>query len=251
MREIHPQSGQIGLVVLLIMTTMLTVGIGAISRSTQDLRITRQELESSQLFNAAEAGIEEGLADLESGVSFNNGRYQGTTTVEDIQVDYEIQEISEINTTVQENQVFFISTDRGAPQPADVLTLEWAMGQNCSTDNPASIIVNLYSHSKSTITEGHAKCNRNDGFTVGSGSININLTNDIIKIGIRPIYSSTNIRASTDGAWILPLQGYRIESVAKLPNSDETKAIVLDKTIRMTTSILEYNVYSGTTIIMK
>lgn len=56
MRE---NSGQIALVVLLIMVALLTIGLAVVSRSVTDIRISKETEESARAFSAAEAGIEE------------------------------------------------------------------------------------------------------------------------------------------------------------------------------------------------
>jgi type II secretory pathway pseudopilin PulG len=52
------ESGQTALVVLLIMSVLLTIGIGVASDSTVEQATTRQELESMEAFNAADETIE-------------------------------------------------------------------------------------------------------------------------------------------------------------------------------------------------
>lgn len=54
-------SGQALLIVVLIMAVALTIGLAVVSRSITDIKISRQEEESSRVFSVAEAGIEESL----------------------------------------------------------------------------------------------------------------------------------------------------------------------------------------------
>jgi len=54
-------SGQVLLVILLIMAVGLTMGLAVVSRSVTDVSISRQEEESVRVFSVAEAGIEEAL----------------------------------------------------------------------------------------------------------------------------------------------------------------------------------------------
>lgn len=54
-------SGQALLIILLIMAVALTVGLGVVSRSITDIKISRQEEDSARVFSVAEAGIEESL----------------------------------------------------------------------------------------------------------------------------------------------------------------------------------------------
>ena len=56
------EAGQAGLIVMLVMVVLLTLGVSIATRSTQDVTQSRQEEETSRVFDAAEAGIEEALA---------------------------------------------------------------------------------------------------------------------------------------------------------------------------------------------
>lgn len=74
------QSGQMVLIVVLVMVVALTIGLSMVARTTTDIKISRQQEESARAFSAAEAGIEELLktgagnfasATLESGAKFS------------------------------------------------------------------------------------------------------------------------------------------------------------------------------------
>lgn len=55
------QSGQALIIILLIMAVGLTVGLSVISRSTSDIKISKQEEEAARAFSVAELGIERAL----------------------------------------------------------------------------------------------------------------------------------------------------------------------------------------------
>src|SRR3990167_5038568 len=61
------QSGQVALIVLLVMVVMLTLGISIAQRGVADVRISQQEEDSARAFQAAEAGLEQALSTLSSG----------------------------------------------------------------------------------------------------------------------------------------------------------------------------------------
>lgn len=63
------QSGQILLIVLLVLTVATTVALSLVARTTIDQNISSQVEESSRAFNAAEAGIEEALQKQATGVT--------------------------------------------------------------------------------------------------------------------------------------------------------------------------------------
>src|SRR6185369_1704811 len=71
------QSGQIGIIIILIMVVLLTVGLSLASRSTREVRLSQQEVESNRVFNVAEAGIEQALS---SDFSFQGEEYHPSPT---------------------------------------------------------------------------------------------------------------------------------------------------------------------------
>lgn len=72
-------SGQILIVVLLIVAVGLTVGIALITRSISGLKISTQEEESARAFSVAEAGLEEAFLSGQPGV-VPVGEYEATVT---------------------------------------------------------------------------------------------------------------------------------------------------------------------------
>lgn len=84
------QSGQILLIVLLIMVVGLTVGLAVIARSVTSIKISTEEEDSQKAFYAAEAGLEElllpgAVGDSTSG-NFDGASYTATIakgTIED------------------------------------------------------------------------------------------------------------------------------------------------------------------------
>lgn len=247
------QSGQIGLVVLLIMTTMLTVGIGAVSQSTRDLRITRQEVEASQVFNAAEAGIEAGLSDIDSG-AYGGGTQTGSFAVDDIDVSYEIAESNVLDAQVLENQVAVVDTGylSGNSVAGEDLRITWGSGQSCP--NKASIVVKVYnSNDESVWTGGYGCSGQGDEFADGSsGSITLTLNDGDAFVRVRPVYFDTNmvIAPNVGGSWSLPVQYHSITARASRPTSGETKVIQLDKTLETAPSVFDYALFSGTSLIL-
>jgi Tfp pilus assembly protein PilX len=71
-RHAPAQSGQIGVIILLLMVVMLTIGISFLSRSTRELRVATQESESSRVLSAAESGIESALNSNLSTLSYTS-----------------------------------------------------------------------------------------------------------------------------------------------------------------------------------
>lgn len=76
------QSGQILLIVVLIMTVALTVTLSVATRSITNLRSSSEEANSERAFSAAEAGIEKAISsNIGSSGTFLNNTASFTTTV--------------------------------------------------------------------------------------------------------------------------------------------------------------------------
>src|SRR5258708_19174487 len=61
-RRTRHQSGQIGIIIILIMVVLLTVGLSLAARSSREVTLSTQEAESTRTFNAAEAGVEQAMS---------------------------------------------------------------------------------------------------------------------------------------------------------------------------------------------
>ena len=86
------EAGQAGLIVMLVMVVLLTLGVSIATRSTQDVTQSRQEEETSRVFDAAEAGIEEALAGA-------LGTITGTSLSglhSDLSATYSVEEVSNL-----------------------------------------------------------------------------------------------------------------------------------------------------------
>lgn len=258
-------SGQIGVLVLLAMTAMLTVGIGAVTRSTQDLRVTRQEVESSRSFAAAEVGIEEALHEI---TVFEEQAVDGAVIEQTIvgsvqvrepllddqqteqratyQVEYQVEPIHMIDSFVQEGDV--VSVNVAGVAPGTPLRIDWG-GDSC--DNPetqAKIVVSLISNTNPTIRRGYSKCAPHQGLHGLGGAdsvLNIDELSNIEIVNIKVLGSGTNLSASGTG---LPVQAYRVTSRATPEHSQEVKAVSLDRMIPNPPSIFDYALVSGTSI---
>jgi len=98
MRQELIKKGQAALIVLLVVAVALGFGLSTISRSTTELKISKQEQEASRAFNAAEAGIEEALRTLISGdIDIGEGE-------DIINVNYEVEGLDSLEGVFAENE---------------------------------------------------------------------------------------------------------------------------------------------------
>lgn len=258
--SLQSQAGQVGLVILLIMSGMLAVALSLAARTTQELVLTEQEKDSVRVFNAAEEGVERALStDLNfSGESTGDIEFgvEGIDESVFANVAYSITKKNNLET------VFFegvsLAVDVTGVTTGQSLKIEWSREDNCSTDDPASLIIAIFSVSGGATQvryEGIGACDRSDGFTLAS-SINNGyrreynlplLTNDFL-VRIRAVYNDTYGRVTGVGL-TLPVQYYAIRSQAYSTTGNETRVVEVNRTLNTAPSIFDYAVYSGTTLV--
>lgn len=98
---VKKSSGQALLVTLLVLSVVLTTGLSLVARTITDIAISEEETQSQEAFEAAEAGVEEALHQLQSGtVDINPADLANALEVEEMDVtisNFEASEIQEIS----------------------------------------------------------------------------------------------------------------------------------------------------------
>jgi len=250
------QSGQVGVIVLLIMVVLLTVGLSVASRSTQDLFLSQQQVDSTRVFNAAEAGIDQALSS-----SFEFEGEQATGTISnfndgDIDIDYQITKVNQLETRLFE--MISVKVDV-AGNANNGLRIEWSKLDDCGTEDVPSLVASVYSDDAGTTRVRHYSlegCDRSDNFLASSSinndgyrrSYDLPLTTDDLFVRIKPIYNDTNIRVTGDG-WTLPVQYYNVRSEAVNTNGTETRIVEINRTLDAAPSIFDYAVFSQSTLV--
>lgn len=253
-RATNSQSGQIGVVILLIMVVILTVGLSVASRTTQETFLSTQSSESARVFNAAEAGVEEALSlDLDS--LTQDVTTGSVDTVDDTTVDYSIRREAALETQLFRGVSVGINVE--GVTTGNGITVDWS--REACANNPASFVAAIYSNDGSGTKVRYrtlGNCARGDGFEQASGlggnPYNFRftlplLTNDRL-VRLQPVYNDTQARISGSG-WILPTQFYRIRSEARNELGDETRIVEVNRTLPAAPSIFDYALYSGGTLV--
>lgn len=259
-RNLRHQSGQVGVAILLTMTVLLTMGLSIASRSTEDLFLSEQQSESARVFNAAEAGVEDALAanfDFEG-----QSRTGSVTTITDTTVDYSVTKQNVLETRLFEGVTVKVDVDdsgagTGLTTNSNIL-LQWSKESDCATQDPASLIVSVFYNDAGTVRAryyAYGACDHSDGFTLGTSSsdgyfrqVNMPLLAGDLFVRIKTVYNDTHIRVSGVG-WTLPVQAYNIRSEAKNVLGNETRAVEVNKTLDAAPSVMDYALFSGTTIV--
>lgn len=242
-------SGQVALIVLLIMVVILTIGLSLASRSITDIRISQDEKEALRAFSAAEAGIEEALR---QDLSVWSG---GAVSVGSLKADVTVAETGERTTqTIEEGGTMSILLE-GASSPPTSLRINWIdTTKSNETSDYASIEVIVYKQSGSNYTFRRFAYNaqhRNNGFTdistSGEGNFyrqeSISIEADDRLVRIKPLYNKATIMVTSDTG-TLPVQQYNITSQA-IAEGEKTSKIIVSRTIPVLPPIFDYVLFSG------
>jgi Tfp pilus assembly protein PilX len=252
--KLKANRGQAGLIVMLIMVVLLTVGISIAARSSSDVGLSRQEEEASRAFDAAEAGIEKALEEIGTGTFSESG----TVDITGITTSYSIGEEQTLNTRVIQGHVAQVDVSNASG--GETVRISWAKNQNCDT-NAASVIVAIYNHSGANYTvrrEAYAACDHSDNFETsgvvdGSGgyfkSVPVGLVSGDQIMRVMPVYNDTDILVEGSGGYNLPVQYYKVRSEATHDVGGETKVVEVTRTLPAIPSIFDYVLFSGTSIV--
>jgi hypothetical protein len=255
------ESGQIGVIILLIMVVLMTIGLSVASRTTQDLAISQQSAESTRVFNAAEAGIEEALS-----TDLTAAQDGSTTTVSNfdsdrLEVSYTVNKVEALETRVFEGTTVMV--DVTGAVTGQSIRLEWSHENDCSTEAPASLYVAVYSVDPVDPNVVNVKnygigsgCSHSDNFTSGTTINNdgyrrsyvLSLTTNDSFVRIKPVYNDTHLRVTGVG-WTLPVQYFNIRSEARSGLGDEARTVEVNRTLPTAPSFMDFTVYSGTTVL--
>jgi hypothetical protein len=253
----NQNSGQIGVIVLLIMVVLLTLGISVASRTTQDLFLAQQQVESTRVFNAAEAGIEQALA---SNFEFEGASFEGSLPNfggTDIDVAYRIEKVNQLQSRLFE--MAGVKIDVTSSIPGNTLDIKWSKDDDCGTQEIASLMVTSYSQTPEgarAYTQAYAGCDRSDGFTTADNinedglrrRVVMSIPDNTTFVKVTSIYTDTDVLIS-GGNWSLPVQSFAIRSQAQNNQGNEYRAVEVNRSLDSPPSILDYALFSGDSII--
>ena len=254
---INQQRGQVALIVLLMMMAILIVGLSLAVRTAEDLLLTTSQAESARVFSAAEAGIEEALSQgfdfigNEQFVSLGEGYYD----LADVSYSVTKQNIVEVQTLEGASLKIDLSTAASMLNP--LLDINWSETSNC-LDNPASLIISVYYDDAGTIAVRHyglAGCDRGDGFILAGASgqsgfsfyYQLPLTPTDLVARIRPVYNDTKLMVSSAN-FTLPTQSYLIRAEAKNTVGNESRAVMVERSLPTQASVFDFALVSGINI---
>ncbi len=251
----HNQSGQVAIVILLIMVVLLTVGLSLASRTTQELFLSQQEAESARVFNAAEVGVEDALTyDFDSITGTGEIQITDPQAVEDVLTDITIQPANTLETQIVEGAAVHLNL---TGTTSSNFIVHW--GRTAEACNAASLLVSTYYDDNGTakvIHEAFGPCTRtpDDAFTIigvtdsSNGYYKQKTVTLPSGMGITPqfariraVYSDTALRVTGTGL----TQSFAIRSAASTQVGEESRTVEVARTLSGAPSYMDYALYSG------
>lgn len=235
----------------------MTVGVSVASRSTTNVSLSRQEEESNQVLNAAEAGVEKALSEEIENLPFNaNNVYEDNLTVDNKSVNFIIQKRNNLETQLFEG----VTAQITLPTIPSNQTLQISWQKTCNPE-PASVMVTVYNNSGGNYTSRTFAYNTACGNTPGGngftgtfaaggyqGVANVTVQPGDVYARIKPLYANTDVLVTGAGGLNLPEQYYKIRSTATNDVGTEERAVEVNRTLPVAPSFMDYAIYSGTTI---
>lgn len=261
--QIRKQDGQILLVVILATVVALTVGLSAITRTITNTRLSTEEANSQKALSAAEAGIEQLLADPGLGVSSKDLSNNADFKAEAKEVKDTPFHLNDGNIILKDDGADIWLTDQpdfsGAAWTGQI-DLYWTSSEDGDACNSAAVEVviieglrddpNMRRVTADPCSAGGVRDNNFDPANISDVIIpnpnktyNYNISVPIVDgyiVRVIPLYENTEMAVNADS--VLPVQGHVIESVG---TSGETtrKLRVYQPNPRLPIEFFPYNVF--------
>ena len=253
-------SGQVALIVLLVMVVMLTLGVSIAQRGVADVRISQQEEDSARAFQAAETGVEQALSTLSGGegsfgedtsyeVTVAQGGASGFTSGQAVTAgETLIVNLEGASVNLTGFDIYFIEKGR----------------DDCDT-SPAAVEASVVYKPGSDMRvrrEGFDVVSRGNSFDVvskGSYSFEgktfcakatVSLTGNDIELRVKPLYSQAVIGVDPrpDTATVTNDQFLEVDSVGQTTGG-VTRAVTVRRGLPQLPPIFDYVLFSGGGII--
>lgn len=259
LRSSASNSGQVGLIVLLIMVVILAMGLSLATRTSQQAELSIQQEDTARVFNAAEAGVEAALANIYQFESAGNieGISEEQASLDlagsNAEINYTVSKSNTLETHLRQGT----STEIIVPS-AGTISFYWATESDCQ--NTASLILSVYSNNAGAVSARHyavGNCDgastRNDNFianTSGEGPYRFGYTlattaNDQF-VRVKPVYSDTDIRIVGSPS----VSQFTIHSQAQNTLAgQETRTFEVERTLSTAPAFMEYSLVSGGSIV--
>ncbi len=241
------QKGQVGVIIILLMVVLLTIGVSLASRSSRQQQASIEQEQATNVFNSAESAVEEALHEI-----FDSGESIPETGISS--EGYNITPEQFLEMQVERNTSIEISLDDSINNPAYI---SWdKTGGTCPDFNPAAIIVMVVNESggynarflafNPETCQGERNMNLEP---VGTSTVNpdYNYTEEItlrtgdVALRVMPVYSNTSLHLAGND---FETAQYSIEARAQ-DDTDTAKAIDVTRTMSAAPTFMDFAVVSS------
>jgi len=246
-------SGQVGLILILIMAAVGAVAVSVASRSTTGLRTQEIEVESNQAFRAAEAALEDALKLRQEGAA----PVVSTTNIAGSDLSYEASYVNEGGGTTKfktddvlsPGEVFQIFVGGGL---TGKIRLCW------SSVSLAAIKISVYKDDNTVeyyayddnVTRrngnkfaipipGNASCGTS---VIFKDRADVNISSNVLFVRVMPLYEPTII--GVNPAVDLPAQGIKITALGTETTSGVSRAVELTQSNPQLPSIFDHVLFT-------
>jgi type II secretory pathway pseudopilin PulG len=255
------RSGQVGLILLIVMGVVIALAMSLASRSLSDTVLSRQEQESSVAFRLAESGIESALNSIRTGSVPSNSTVQ-TSGI--FSATYGVESLTSYALFVREGEIANLDLE-GSDVSAPLL-ISWTklsdQGENKTTcadgsgNAPAALEVvaiksdgtvafNYYNPYDCVVSGNNFSDESELGDDPYRSQVSYTVPANTKYLRLRPLYADATIAVA--GAGITETQLYVIQSTATC--GDAKKDIEVKRGLEAPPSIFDFALFSGTTII--
>ena len=269
------KSGQILILVLLIVVVSLAVGLSVASRNLTNLRISTQTQESQRAFSAAEGGVEDVLSRLQTlaqtqqAALTSGSGYNDTFYVGDLSATVKVFGRNVYETTVPLGEVAQVTLVVNPGPPVSYytgnLTIEWqvtpdapieltfvcdsiSLSNNCTVNSVAGVDHGDYAQNRFAY-QAPGSLGGQQGFqnctqiaSICSVTINVPSAAKPIILRIKPFHNAVNLKVY--GTPSLPTQIYEINSVAKTSLGIKRRVQVTRTALPALPAVFDYVLYS-------
>ena len=269
------KSGQILILVLLIVVVSLAVGLSVASRNLTNLRISTQTQESQRAFSAAEGGVEDVLSRLQTlaqtqqAALTSGSGYNDTFYVGDLSATVKVFGRNVYETTVPLGEVAQVTLVVNPGPPVSYytgnLTIEWqvtpdapieltfvcdsiSLSNNCTVNSVAGVDHGDYAQNRFAY-QAPGSLGGQQGFqnctqiaSICSVTINVPSAAKPIILRIKPFHNAVNLKVY--GTPSLPTQIYEINSVAKTSLGITRRVQVTKTALPALPAVFDYVLYS-------
>jgi len=251
--------GQVGLMLLVIMTVVIALVMSVASRSLSDTVLSRQEKESSAAFGVAETGIEQALNLLRQGSLPTPTQFLDSTGL--VTGNYKVDNLTTYSLYVKELETAQLDL---TGFPGGNLLIRWTKKGDVSEDKTtcsegsgtmsAALEISAIMSGSNTIERSYlnpSDCDisGNNFESSSDGGVWVSQRNYVVpanttSLRLRPIYSGATIAVT--GALVTD-QMYVIQSSGS--GGDAQKEIQVKRGLDAPASVFDFALFSGTTIV--